>query len=310
MRSRFQIRSLIMLVMFAALALLPLFAGEYYLLLATKILALAIFAISLDLLVGYTGMVSFGHAAFLGVGAYTGALLAPDYAAANMFITLPLSVLAAAAFALVVGVLVVRTHGLYFIMVTLAFAQMAFYAIHDTAFFGGSDGRLIYAKPDLLVDGSSYYYLVLGFLVVTYLGCRVLVASPFGQIIQGIKSGERRMKALGYPTTRYRLVSFVIAGALAGLAGYLLAYQAEYVSPALLGWQQSGLVLMMIILGGTGTLSGPILGAFMLVGIEEILSEITPHWLGLMGLFIVVVVIFLPSGLSGLIDRDKGGPDE
>lgn len=315
MNSRFQIRSLIMLIAFTALALLPLAADEFYLLLATKIAALAIFALSLDLLLGYTGMVSFGHAAFLGVGAYAGAMLAPDYAPANMFITLPLSVLAAAAAALVIGALAIRTSGIYFIMVTLAFAQMTFYAVHDTAFFGGSDGRLIFSKPELrlgetvLADLTSvvaYYYLVLGFLVACYLLARILVASPFGQAIQGIKLNEPRMRALGYPTTRYRLTSFVIAGAMAGLAGYLLAYQGEYVSPALMGWQQSGLVLMMVILGGAGTLSGPILGAFVLIGIEEVLAAMTTHWLGLMGLFIVFVVIFLPNGLAGLLNRDNG----
>jgi len=303
-----------MLTAFAGLALLPLAADEFYLLLGTKIAALAIFALSLDLLLGYTGMISFGHAAFLGVGAYTGAMLAPEYAAANMLITLPLSVLAAAVAALVIGALAIRTHGIYFIMVTLAFAQMAYYAVHDTAFFGGSDGRLIFSKPELRIGDMvfadlsgevAYFYLVLAFLVAAYLLARILVASPFGQAIQGIKANEPRMRALGYPTIRYRLTSFVIAGAMAGLAGYLLAYQAEYVSPALMGWRQSGLVLMMVILGGSCTLSGPILGAFVLIGIEEILSNMTPHWLGLMGLFIVCVVIFLPSGLAGLFDRGK-----
>lgn len=314
MRSRFQLRGLIVLTAFAGLALLPLVAGEYYLLLGTKIAALAIFALSLDLLLGYTGMISFGHAAFLGVGAYAGAMLAPEYAAANMFITLPLSVLAAAIAALVIGALAIRTRGIYFIMVTLAFAQMAFYAVHDSPFFGGSDGRLIFSKPELRIGGTvladisgeaAYYYLVLAFLVAAYLLARILVASPFGQAIQGIKANETRMRALGYPTARYRLTSFVIAGALAGLAGYLLAYQAEYVSPALMGWQQSGLVLMMVILGGAGTLSGPILGAFVLIGIEEILADLTPYWLGLMGLFIVAVIIFLPRGLAGLFNRGK-----
>ncbi|MBT3239083.1 MAG: branched-chain amino acid ABC transporter permease [Rhodospirillaceae bacterium] len=319
MKSPTRIHGLIMMATLIALVGLPLVAGEYYLLLATKIMALAIFAISLDLLIGYTGMISFGHAAFLGVGAYAGAMLAPEYEAANMFITLPLSMLAAGAFALLIGLLVVRTTGIYFIMVTLAFAQMTFYAVHDSSFFGGSDGRLIFSKPEVRIGDwvltdftgeASYYYLVLAFLLSAYLVCRMLVASPFGQAIQGIKANEKRMRALGYPTTRYRLISFVIAGALAGLAGYLLAYQAEYVSPALMGWQQSGLVLMMVILGGIGTLSGPILGAFVLIGVEEALAELTPYWLGLMGLFIVAIVIFLPRGLAGLIDRTQGKIDE
>ncbi len=307
-----KLRMAILLAVIAGLALVPFVVGEFYLLLMTKIAALAILAISLDLLLGYSGMISFGHAAFLGVGAYAGAMLAPEYEAANMLITLPLSIAAATLVAFLIGVLAIRTSGIYFIMVTLAFAQMAFYVAHDTPFFGGSDGRLIFSKPQVrlgdmvLADLSGneiYYYTTLGFLIVSYLCLTMIVRSPFGQIIQGIKSNEQRMRALGFPTAKYRLASFVIAGAFAGLAGYLLAYQAEYVSPAMLGWQQSGLLLMMVILGGSGTLWGPAVGAFLLIAVEEFLADLTGHWMGLMGLFIVLIVIFLPHGLAGLAAR-------
>jgi branched-chain amino acid transport system permease protein len=307
-------------VTLAALAALPFVAGEFYLLLFTKIMALAIFAMSLDLLLGYTGMVSFGHAAYFGIAAYTAAMLAPQYEAANLLVTLPAAISAAALAALVIGALCVRTSGIYFIMVTLAFAQMAFFVFHDIRHFGGSDGKLLFAKPDIMIGetvlvslGSKvpYYYFTLAMMVAAYVLLAVIVRSPFGRVIQGIKVNEARMRALGYNTYRYKLVSFVIGGALAGLAGYLVAYQGEFVNPEMLNWRESGLVLMMVILGGSGTLYGPALGALLLVLLQEVLREVFPllkfvpgiadRWMLGMGLFVVLIVIFLPRGLSGLL---------
>lgn len=302
----------IILALLAACAALPLVAGTFGILLATKIAALALFAMSLDLLLGYTGLVSFGHAAFFGIGAYAAAKAAPDYAAANLLVTLPIAMLAAGVAALVIGALAIRTRGVYFIMVTLAFGQMAYYVIHDVAFFGGSDGVLIFARPEIrlgdwliadLADPTVYFEFTL--VVVALAGWLLsrIARAPFGHVICGIRENEQRMQALGYNTYLYKLASFAIAGAFAGLAGYLAAYQAEYVSPALLGWKESGMALMMVILGGSGTLIGPALGAVALVLLQEVLSEHTEHWMGLMGLTVILTVVVVKRGLWGFLKR-------
>jgi branched-chain amino acid transport system permease protein len=303
----------IVLALLVGCAALPLVAGPFTILLATKIAALALFAMSLDLLLGYTGLVSFGHAAFFGIGAYAAAKLAPEYAAANLLTTLPLSVLAAGLAALAIGALAIRTRGVYFIMVTLAFGQMAYYIVHDVPFFGGSDGVLMFSRPEIrigawrvadLADPVLYFEFTLGLVALAGWLLSRIARSPFGHVICGIRENEPRMQALGYNTYLYKLVSFAIAGAFAGLAGYLAAYQAEYVSPALLGWKESGIALMMVILGGSGTLIGPALGAAALVILQEILSEQTEHWMGVMGLIIIVTVVVLKRGLWGLLQRD------
>lgn len=301
----------------AALALVPAFGGEYSVVLFTKIVALGVLAMSLDLLLGYTGLVSLGHAAYFGVGAYAAMLLAPPFAGANLLVSLPASAGAAALFALATGALAVRTSGLTFIMVTLAFGQMAYYAVHDTPFFGGSDGKILFARPKIaiggvtlldLADARAFYLFALALLVASFALLRAIVRSPFGRVIQGIKANEARMQALGYPTYRYKLASFTIAGGFAGIAGFLAAYQSEYVSPALFGWRESGLVLMMVILGGSGTLVGPVLGALVMVLLQELLSELTPRWMLPLGLFIVLAVLLLPRGLAGLRPRLPWGP--
>jgi branched-chain amino acid transport system permease protein len=293
----------------AALLALPVFAEKYYLQLFTKILIMAIFAMSLDLLVGYTGLVSLGHAAFFGLGAYVLALLTPQYEGASLWTSLPIAMGAAALLAAAIGLLVLRTAGIYFIMVTLAFAQMVYFVFHDTKIAGGSDGMYIYVRPvaDLfgwqpfsLEDFRHLYFVTLALFAAVFVGLRVMLRSPFGRVIVGIRVNEHRMRSLGYRTFRYKLVCFVIAGALAGLAGYLAGAQYGNVNPDMLGWHLSGSALMMVILGGMGTLTGPIVGAFAMLLAEIAFQGVTKHWQLLMGGFVVLVALFLPYGLVGL----------
>ena len=290
----------------AVLAFVPALAEKFYVQLVTKIMILSIFALSLDLLVGYAGLVSLGHAAYFGVAAYSLALSAPVGDPANFWLTLPLSLVASALTALVIGALVVRTAGVYFIMVTLAFAQMVYYFFHDTRVAGGSDGMYIDARPSIgvagidLADDLQFYYLVLILLVGVFVLLAVILRSPFGHALQGIKANEQRMRALGYATRRYKLAAFVLAGTLAGLAGYLAAAKEGFVNPELMAWHQSGVVLMMLILGGMGTLFGAVIGTFSYVLLQEWFSTITRHWALLMGGFIIVTVLLFPQGLAGL----------
>jgi len=308
---RLAVRILLLLGL-AALLMFPLAAGKFYLQLFSKIMILAIFAMSLDLLVGFTGLISLGHATFFGLGAYTLMLMSPEYRAASLWLSLPAAVLVAAMAALGIGFVVLKSSGVYFIMVTLAFSQMFFYYVTSARQFGGSDGAYIYVKPDATLAGWTpfqlnnalhFYYFVMMLMVVTYVLLRMVMDSPFGHTICGIKVNEQRVRSLGFPTFRYKLAAFVIAGALAGLAGYLDAAQYGFVNPDLFGWRESGIVLMMVILGGMGTLYGPILGAFALVLLQEFLADQTKHWLLPMGLFIILAVLVLPRGISGMVER-------
>jgi branched-chain amino acid transport system permease protein len=301
-----------------ALALFPLAESTFYTQLLAKVMIMAIFAMSLDLLVGYTGLVSFGHAAFFGLAGYALALLGPKYEAAALWWSLPAAMGVCALFALATGMLVLRTRGIFFIMVTLAFAQMLFFVFHDTKIGGGSDGIYIYAKPHLKIGDwqpltletlSHFYYLVLGFMVAAYLLLRRVLGSTFGRALMGIKVNEHRMRALGFPVFRYQLAAYVLSGALAGLAGYLAAVQFGFVNPEILSWHQSGAVLMMVILGGMGTLFGPVIGAFAFVLLQEALSNqswfgpAAKHWQLAMGVFVILVALYLPQGLAGLMER-------
>ena len=294
------------------LMLIPMAGATFYTELVAKIMVLAIFALSLDLLVGYTGLVSFGHAAFYGIGAYALALLTPKYEAASLWVTLPAAVLAAALSALVVGALVVRVKGIYFIMVTLAFAQMFYFVFHDTKLGRGSDGIAMNFKPVAAIgdaasidlgNATHLYYFVLAMLVASFVFLRVVLRSPFGRALMGIRSNENRMRSLGYPVYRYKLASFTIAGLLAGLAGYLSALQFGFVNPELLSWHQSGNVLLMLILGGVGSLYGAVVGAFAFVALTEIFQALTRHWQLLLGGAIILLVIFLPGGLASVANR-------
>jgi len=309
--------TILLLLCLLALALLPWFAEKYYIQLFTKMMLMAIFAMSLDLLVGFTGLVSLGHAAFFGIAGYVLAFAAPQYEAANLWLSLSLAMACSGLLALVIGVLALRTSGIYFIMVTLAFAQMVFFLFHDTELGGGADGIYVYTKPVAAIAGwepftlenhTHFYFVVLFLLVLVYAVLRKLLTSLFGRVIVGIRVNEQRMRSLGYRTFRYKLVCFVLAGMLAGMAGYFTAAQFGFVSPETLGWHQSGIVLMMVILGGMGTLTGAIVGAFSMILIELGLQslpdvggvEIAKHWKLFMGGFVVFAVLLLPHGLLGL----------
>jgi len=288
------------------LALFPLVAEKFYLQLVTKIMILAIFTLSLDLLVGFTGLVSLGHAAYAGLAAYSLALVAARVDVPDLWTTLAVALAASGVAALLIGALVVRTSGVYFIMVTLAFAQMVYYFFHDTRVAGGSDGIYVNVRPDArlplidLANDGHFYYMVLLFLAGSYLLLRVVLRSPFGRALQGIKVNEQRMRALGFDVFRYKLAAFVLAGMMAGLAGYLTAAKEGYVNPEILAWHQSGTVLMMLILGGAGTLVGAIIGAFSYVLLQEWFSALTKHWQLLMGCFIIAAVLLMPEGIAAL----------
>jgi branched-chain amino acid transport system permease protein len=304
----------------AALALIasfPLLGTTFYIQLGAKIMIMAIFALSLDLLVGHTGLVSLGHAAYFGLAAYVLALVSPQYEAANLWLTLPIAVAITALAALVIGFVVVRTSGVYFIMVTLAFAQMLYSIFHDTKLGGGSDGIYIYVRPELAVAGikpldlespTQFYYLVLMFLAAAYAFLSKLLHAPFGRALAGIKANEHRMRSIGYPVFAYKLGAFVLGGALAGVAGYLAACQFGFVNPEILAWHHSGIVLMMVILGGMGRLHGAVLGAFAYTVLQELLSAplllgaYAKHWQLAMGSLIVLIVLAFPHGLAGIID--------
>jgi len=298
----------------ALLAFFPFAGATFYTELVTKVMILAIFALSLDLLVGYTGLVSFGHAAYYGIGAYVLGLLTPKYEAANLWLTLPAAIALAGLAAFAVGIFVVRVKGIYFIMVTLAFAQMFYFLFHDTRLGRGSDGISMNFKPVATIGGvtpfdlgnaTHVYFFVFAVLVLVFLFLRTLLRSPFGRALQGIRSNEHRMRSLGFPVYRYKLASFTIAGALAGLAGYLSALQFGFVNPELLSWHQSGNVLLMLILGGQGSLYGAAVGAFAFVALEEVYSSMTTHWQLLLGATIIALVIFLPGGLASVAERFK-----
>jgi branched-chain amino acid transport system permease protein len=297
-----------------AIAVLPAFVSPYVQDLVVRIAVYAIFALSLELIVGAAGLVSLGHAAFLGIGAYATVLASGDEGA-SLALVLPLAIACAAAYALFVGALSLRTRGVYFIMVTLAFAQMAYFVFHDTQVGGGSDGIFLSAKPTLRIAGRTlldlgarlpFYYSMLVALVATYALLALLLASRFGHALAGIRVNEQRMRAAGFSTYFYKLAAFVIAGALAGLAGALLAVKDGTVNPELLAWQESGTVLLMLILGGIGSLRGAVIGAATFTLLRELyesealVGPIAAHWQLALGVTIIAFVALLPKGLIGL----------
>ncbi len=299
---------------FAALALFPLLGGKYGIDLVTKIMIYAIFALSLELLVGGTGLVCFGQAAFLGIGAYCAVLLAPQEGSLTVLWLLPLCVLAAALYALLVGVLSLRTKGVYFIMVTLAFAQMAYYVAHDTPLGGGTDGIYMTSKPGLgtLLDLDKplvLYGFTLACLTTLFVFLALLLRSRFGHALAGIRSNEQRMRSTGFSTFSYKLAAFVISGAIAGLAGFLFAVKDGYVNPELISWHVSGNVLIMIILGGIGQLRGALIGAFAFALLQELFKsealfgDFAKHWQMSLGLTIIASVALLPRGLVGVPEQ-------
>jgi branched-chain amino acid transport system permease protein len=285
---------------------------DFYLQQLTYILILAIVALSLDLLVGITGMVSLAQAAFFGIAGYSLVLFAPEFEAVSIWVALPVCLAISAAAALVMGLLIIRTSGIFFIMVTIAFSQMLFYLFHDAPFAGGSDGAFMFMKPTVMIgdwqlldleNRNTLYYVVLASLVAIYLLLRTFLRAPFGKVLLGIKINEVRVRALGYNPVFYKLVVFVIAGTIAGYAGMLATTQYGFVSPSQLSWQMSAHALVMVILGGMGSLFGAILGAFAFEGLHHLFASLTPHWELPMGLVVIAMVMLLPKGIAGLLTK-------
>ena len=304
-----------------ALLAFPLAGQDFYTQMVTRMMILAIFAMSLDLLQGITGLVSLGHAAYFGVAGYVLAFLSPADAGASWLTSLPLAVLASALLALIIGFFVVRTQGIYFIMVTMAFAQMVYFLFFDNKALGGSDGLYVNVRPAALgLDFENkhvLYYFTLVSMLLVYGFLRRLLWSPFGRTLNGIRLNEHRTQALGYASFSYKLTAFTLAGALAGLAGYLWAAQSGYVNPELMGFHMSAHAIMMVILGGMGNVAGALIGAF---GFELFLHffkdlpkvgefDLGKHWQLWMGSLIVLVVVVAPQGLMGLL-RPRSSQDD
>ena len=306
----------------ALLAVFPFLGGmmtanshEFYMQQLTTMMILGLFCMSLDLLVGIAGLISLGHAAFFGLGAYLLVLTTPEYATPSILVQVPLALAGVGLAALVTGALALRTGGVYFIMVTLAMGQMFYYLFNDSKIAGGSDGIYLYFKPVLSVGGATlldldnkrqFYLTTLAALVLSYLFLRAMLEAPFGKVIRGIGINENRTGGLGYDIYAYKLVAFVIGGLFAGLAGILSASQYGFVNPGMAGWHMSGSALVTVILGGAGSLSGPILGAFLIELLRHGLERLTDHWLLPFGGLIILMVLVLPRGLAGLLARERG----
>ncbi|MCJ0763438.1 branched-chain amino acid ABC transporter permease [Variovorax terrae] len=298
-----------------ALAAFPFVGSDFYTQMVARMMIMGIFAMSLDLLLGVTGLVSLGHAAYFGIAGYALAFLTPQGEPVSLWWTLPVAVLASALAALVIGFFVVRTQGIYFIMVTMAFAQMVFYLFFDNKLLGGSDGLYINFKPEAklfdLENKQVFYYFTLACLLAVYAFLRRLLWSPFGRALAGIRVNEHRMRAMGFGTFGYKLAAFTLAGALAGLAGYLWGAQSGFMNPELMGFHMSAHAIMMVILGGMGNFAGAVAGAFAFEYLLHLFKDlpavggfnIGKHWQLWMGLFIVLVVVFAPRGLLGLAQR-------
>ena len=305
------LRAVAVILLLLALVLLPVyveFTGSRFLLtLFTRIVILALAAVSLNLILGYGGMMSFGHAAYLGIGGYSVGILAFEGVTSG-FVQWPVALLVSALFALVIGALSLRTRGVYFIMITLAFAQMAYYIVAGLARYGGDDGLTIekrsqFFPPLNLSNKMQFYYLCLALLFASiYLVWRI-VNSRFGLAVQGARSNDTRMRAIGFPTYRYKLTCFVIAGTLCGLSGALLANHTDFVSPGMMYWTRSGDLIIMVVLGGMGSTFGPLFGAVALLVLEEVLSGITEYWQIILGPLLLLVVLFARGGIDGLLGK-------
>jgi branched-chain amino acid transport system permease protein len=304
-------------VLAATLALLLAFApilanfagNDYLLIVLTRVLILAMAAVSLDLILGYGGMVSLGHAAFLGIGAYAVGIMTAEGVTSG-FIQWPIAILAAAIVALIIGALSLRTRGVYFILVTLAFAQMVYFVSVGLDVYGGEDGLVISTRSQLgllnLGNRTVFYLVCLALLAGTVALVAHLARTRFGLVLRGAAMNERRMRALGFPVYRYRLAAFVIAGALCGLAGVLLANHSEFVSPSVMNWGRSADLIIMVVLGGMGSAIGPLLGAMVFMLAEETLSHLTTYWQLIFGPLILIFVRFARSGLVGLFPERAG----
>lgn len=304
------------LAIFAVLAIVPLLALQtgsgHWISLVTRVMILAIAALSLDLILGIGGLVSFGHAAFVGIGAYLTGILGFE-GLGDVLVAVPVVLVASGLFAAATGAISLRTHGVAFIMITLAFGQMAFFLSQTLYRYGGDDGLTLTARTTvagfrLFEHKLAFFYCVLCVLIGCYLLVRALAASRFGRVLQGARDNPVRIASLGFDVTGVRLTAYVISGMMAGLAGLLLANHTEFVSPAYMAWQRSGEFIFMVIIGGLGSLWGAVLGAAAFLLIEEGLSGLTEHWKAIFGPLIVLFVLFTRGGLSGLFDRISGRP--
>jgi branched-chain amino acid transport system permease protein len=297
------------------LVLVPVYAAAtgdaFAMTLFARIMILALAALSLNLIMGYGGMVSFGHAAYLGIGGYAVGILAKEGITSG-FVQWPVAIAASALYALVVGALSLRTRGVYFIMITLAFAQMIYYVAIGLERYGGDDGLTIYRNSQFggLIDIGNktvFYYLCFALLMAAIYGVWRIVNSRFGLVIQGARSNERRMRAIGFPTFRYKLVCFVIAGAMCGLAGALLANHTNYISPAMMEWTRSGDLIVMAVLGGMRAPFGPLIGAMAFLVLEDLLARATDYPNLIIGPLLLIVAIYVNGGIDGLLGRARRG---
>ena len=305
-------RTLAAAVVLVAFALLPVLAGlidrPFYVDIAVRLMIWSLAAVSLNLILGYGGMVSFGHAVYLGIGGYTVGVLG-DAGIVNGFIVWPLALVLSAAVGLVFGAISLRTKGLYFIMITLALSQMIFFLSISAERYGSDDGLLIDQRNDFVIgslalsirDPIVFYYVVFALLLAAITIVHRIVNSRFGMVIQGGRTNDDRLQAIGVPSYRYRLTAFVIAGVICGLAGVLTANFERFISPDLMDWPRSGELIFMVVLGGMGTLFGPVLGAVAFLLLSEILSGFTEHWHLIFGPFLIAVVLFARGGINGLL---------
>jgi len=302
-------RTLVYAALLLALALVPVAAdltgNRFYITLANRAVILAIAAISLNLIMGHGGMISFGHAAYLGIGGYAVGIMA-EHGIDNGWLQFATAIGGSALFALLTGLVALRSRGVYFIMISLAFAQIAYFAAVGAYGYGGDDGLTIFSDSRFgaglnLGDSRTFYYACLVVLIAVLLLVNRLVNARFGFMLRGIAANETRLRALGVPVFRVRLAAFVIAGALCGLAGALLANFADFVSPSMMDWTRSGDLIVMVVLGGVGTLMGPVLGAVAFVVLEQELSALMEHWRLVFGPLLVVIVLAGNRGLDGLL---------
>jgi branched-chain amino acid transport system permease protein len=310
MRARALILAAGVVLLLAVPPLAMLFKQPYYIDLLRRVMIFAIAAVSLNLILGYGGLVSFGHAAYLGVGGYAVGILS-FYGIHNGWLQWPVAIVASALVALVIGAISVRTRGIYFIMITLAFTQMLYYLGISVAVYGGDDGMRLKVKSQFsgLIDLDNpvaFYYLALMLLLAATTLVHRLVNSRFGLVLRAAKSNEARTRAIGFSPYPYQLVAFVISGALCGLAGALLANHIAYITPAFMEWTRSGEIMFMVILGGMGTAPGPALGALALLLVEDVLSGWTEHWQVILGPLLVLSVLFFRRGLAGLLPAADG----
>lgn len=285
----------------------PAVGEPYYVNVFARAMVWAIAAVSLNLILGYGGMISFGHAVYLGIGAYTVGILA-FHGVESAYIQWPVALVVSALVALIFGAISLRTRGVYFIMITLALAQMIYFLSVSAEQYGSDDGLIIYDRSSFgtdlldLDDPLHLYYTIFFVLLLSLFITQRIVGSRFGMVIRGARSNEERTLAMGFPVYRYRLVAFVIAGVLCGLAGVLSANVEKFVSPDTLWWPRSGEMIFMVVLGGMGSLFGPVAGALVFWLLSEMLSRITVHWHLIFGPFLIVAVLFARRGIDGLFD--------